>query len=145
MLTITRAPSDVIAEVRAFYAEVGYGGGVAESDITLVARLAGRLVGVVRLCAESDVVVLRGMHVHAAHQRQGLGQQLLEHCGPYLNRGPTYCLPYQHLAEFYMHAGFEVAEPGQLPSFLAERLARYISSAQKVLAMQRIPNKPATS
>jgi GNAT superfamily N-acetyltransferase len=133
------APAE-LDEVRAFYARAGYGGTVAEQDVTLVARVDGRLVGVVRLCPESGITVLRGMQVDPAHQRSGLGRRMLAACRPWLERGPACCLPYEHLIPFYALAGFEVASPAQLPEFLAERLARYRAAGQRVLAMHRRPD-----
>jgi GNAT superfamily N-acetyltransferase len=132
MVEIELVRSDGLAQVGEFYKAAGYGGGVSEDDVTLAAKSGGRMVGVVRLCTEEGVVVLRGMQVAPAFQRQGV----LGRCIPYLEQGVAYCLPYEHLVRFYGQAGFTPAAPEELPAFLARRLAAYIASGQRVLAMR---------
>lgn len=133
------ACADALASVTEFYKTVGYGGGVSAADVTLAAHVKGRLLGVVRLCEENGVTVLRGMQVVPTFQGKGIGRALLTHCIPYLDHGTAYCLPYDHLVDFYSRAGFAIAPPETLPPFLAARLAGYISSGQRTLAMQRVP------
>lgn len=137
MIAVTLAGRDALAAVAAFYAAVGYGGGIASSDLTLCAHVDGKLAGVVRLCPEHGVTVLRGMQVHPAFQRQGIGRLLLTHCAPHLDQGTAYCLPYDHLTQFYAGAGFHASDA--LPAFLAQRLQAYLASGQKLLAMKRHP------
>jgi predicted N-acetyltransferase YhbS len=137
MVTIGHVQGAELAEVGEFYSRVGYGGGVAEADTTLAAKVDGCLTGVVRLCDEAGLIVLRGMHVDPGFQGQGIGRSLLAHCLPHLDRGEAYCLPYDHLVEFYGQGGFVVAQPEAIPRFLAQRLAGYLSSGQPVLAMRR--------
>jgi predicted N-acetyltransferase YhbS len=136
--------------IAAFYRAAGYGGGVSADDITLVATAEEGIVGVVRLCREAGVTVLRGMQVDAAFQRQGIGRTLLRHCLPHLGGGVAYCLPYAHLAAFYGEAGFVPVTPAMLPPFLAERLAGYLRKGQSVIAMRRsganhMPNRSCAS
>jgi predicted N-acetyltransferase YhbS len=139
MVTIGLVQGDELARIEEFYKQAGYRGGVSKADITLAAKVDGRLAGVVRLCDEAGVIVLRGMHVAPAFQRQGIGRSLLAHCVAHLDRGVAYCLPYDHLVAFYGHVGFVEARAEALPSFLGERLAGYLSSGQRVLAMRRAP------
>jgi GNAT superfamily N-acetyltransferase len=124
-----------LARIRAFYDAVGYGGGVSEAGISFAATAGGQVIGVVRLCEEDGVTVLRGMQVAPGFRRQGIGRALLAHCMPWLDRGPSYCLPYEHLIGFYGQAGFVPVPPDALPRFLAERLDRYLLSGQRVIAM----------
>lgn len=137
MTTIATIQENELDRVREFYKAAGYGGGVSPADLTLGAKLDDRLIGVVRLCDEEGVTVLRGMQVLPAFQLQGVGLMLLEHCVPHLDRGAAYCLPYDHLVRFYGRAGFKPAAADELPAFLARRLSAYITSGQKVLAMRR--------
>lgn len=143
MLTIDIVPESGLDAVRAFYAAAGYGGGAAPRDLTLAAHMDARLAGVVRLCPEEGTIVLRGMQVAQECRRHGIGQALLAHCAPHLDRGMAYCLPYDHLTGFYGRAGFAVIGPETLPPFLAQRLATYLSQGQRVLAMRRLP-RPLT-
>src|SRR6266496_5491881 len=92
MSEVTVASTSELPEVAAFYATCGYGGGISQADTVLVSRICGQLVGVVRLCPQEGVVVLRGMQVHPAFRRQGVGSRLLSACIPFLNAGRTFCL-----------------------------------------------------
>lgn len=137
MLDIAVVQPGELARIAGFYEAVGYGGGVSPADVTLAAYKDGQLAGVVRLCDEHGVIVLRGMQVAPEFQRQGIGRALLARCLPWLDRGTAWCLPYDHLARFYGEAGFEPAPPDALPAFLSERLAGYLASGQRVMAMRR--------
>jgi predicted N-acetyltransferase YhbS len=138
-IAVHTADAAELDEVREFYKTIGYGGGVSQSDVTLTARLDGRLVGAVRLCSESGVVVLRGMQVDPSFQRKGIGRTLLQHCVPFLNTGSAYCVPYEHLTNFYGQVGFIETPPKLLPAFLAERLAGYVATNRQTVAMKRMP------
>jgi GNAT superfamily N-acetyltransferase len=138
MVTIEIVQGAELARVGEFYKSTGYGGGVSEADLTLAAKVDGRLAGAVRLCHEGGVIVLRGMQVDPAYQRKGIGHFLLTQCIPYLDWGTAYCLPYAHLVEFYCQGGFVLAKPATLPPFLAARLAGYVLAGQRVLAMRRV-------
>ena len=129
-----------LAEVGEFYDTVGYRGGVSPADTTLIARGSGRLLGAVRLCTEGGVIVLRGMQVDPAFQGKGVGRALLSHCMPYLDKKAAYCVPYDHLANFYGRVGFVETPPELLPEFLAARLAEYVAANRKTVAMSRRPS-----
>jgi predicted N-acetyltransferase YhbS len=124
-----------LARIQAFYDAVGYGGGVSEADFTFAATANGQVIGAVRLRKEGGVTVLRGMHVAPEWQRRGIGRALLARCAPWLDQGPVYCLPYDHLVDFYGQAGFRPVAPETLPRLLAGRLDRYLLSGQRVIAM----------
>ncbi|MYM27642.1 GNAT family N-acetyltransferase [Duganella sp. CY15W] len=135
-ISIGVATEAELAAVAGLYQTVGYGGGVSATDVTLCAKEGTRLAGAVRLCKEEGVMVLRGMHVHPDFQRQGIGSLLLTHCIPYLSQGESYCLPYDHLVQFYEQAGFRIAAVAGVPPFLAERLKDYLASGQQIVAMK---------
>lgn len=134
----TVGPAELV-EVEEFYRTVRYGGGVSQSDVMIAARLDGCLVGTVRLYWEGGVIVLRGMHVAPAFQGKGIGRTLLNRCAHYLDRSLAYCVPYEHLTDFYGQVGFVVTPPEFLPTFLAERLAGYVATNRRTLAMKRLP------
>jgi predicted N-acetyltransferase YhbS len=79
------------------------------------------------------------MHVAPAYQRRGIGRALLDLCVPWLDRSAAYCLPYAHLTDFYGQIGFIVTLPELLPTFLADRLAGYLATNRRTLAMKRVP------
>ena len=143
MAEIVVAREVELADVATFYDECGYIGAPSGSEIVLAARDANQLLGAVRLCFEEDVIVLRGMQVRPGYERRGLGSQLLRACVPFLDARLSYCLPYTHLVSFYRAVSFEVAQPSQLPSFLAARLAAYLAEGHAVLAMRRASCNPA--
>lgn len=130
------SPLDVRGVVE-LYREAGYGAPVEPGATLIVAKAGRRVVGVVRLCSEEQVTVLRGMQVKQGFQRQGIGARLLAACRPHLDRQQAFCLPYTHLLDFYSAAGFEVVSSAELPVFLAQRLASYLAEGQQVLAMRR--------
>lgn len=137
MIETTQARPFDLPEVSRLYAQCGYGGGVDEADITLVAKRANRVVGAVRLCNEEGVTVLRGMQIFPAFQRRGIGRTLLAACVPYLNRRDAFCLPYAHLLAFYASVGFRDVAANDAPPFLAIRLQSYLASDQDVIVMGR--------
>ena len=134
--TLTAGPQDRDAIAR-LYAEAGYGAAPGADDTVIVAKLGATLVGVVRLCPEDGVTVLRGMQVSKAYQGQGIGARLLAACAPHMAKTETFCLPYIHLQNFYAAAGFARVHGPGLPGFLANRLAAYRGRGQDVMAMRR--------
>jgi GNAT superfamily N-acetyltransferase len=131
-------PPDAQA-IATLYAEAGYGAAVGEQDTVLVVKQGTLLLGVVRLCPEGGVLVLRGMQVRREHQGQGIGARLLAACHAHLAGMESFCLPYAHLERFYGAAGFARVGAGALPDFLALRLAAYRAREQDVIAMRRAP------
>jgi N-acetylglutamate synthase-like GNAT family acetyltransferase len=138
LATVIRpANFDELPALEAFYLSCGYRAPVNPDDFNLIAVLGSDLLGAVRICKEQGVAVLRGMQVRQDWQRRGLGSRLLAACLPTLDRHVTYCLPYMHLEAFYGHAGFYLVDVRDLPDFLAQRLNKYRSEGQAVIAMQR--------
>lgn len=136
-LTIHLATSADHPAILALYDRCGYASGLAPTDELVIARNAGELVGVVRLCTEQETIVLRGMQVHPDHRRRGIGSQLLDACIVRLGDRACHCLPYDHLIGFYGGAGFQLVEAERLPPFLQDRLHRYRQSGQAVVPMLR--------
>ncbi|MGG7604173.1 GNAT family N-acetyltransferase [Massilia sp. BKSP1R2A-1] len=123
--------------IAGLYAEAGYGAALGADDTVIVAKAGATLAGVVRLCAEEGVTVLRGMQVRAACQGQGIGARLLAACVPHMAKNATFCLPYTHLEHFYAAAGFARVHGAALPAILNQRLAAYRERGQDVIAMRR--------
>ncbi len=123
--------------VAAFYASVGYGCPLAHNDRVAVAEDKGQLLAAVRLCREEGALVLRGMSVARDRQGQGLGTRLLEFAGRHLGAEPCWCLPHDHLVDFYSRAGFQVCDPLKAPPFLADRLEAYTRKGLAVVIMRR--------
>ena len=123
--------------VERFYQEAGYGTRVSEAATVFLAELSGELVGLVRLEPEQGVVVLRGMRVASAYQRQGIGTLLLRAVDEHLGTSYCYCVPYAHLSRFYGQIGFITLSPQDAPAFLLSRLIEYRDRGLDVLLMWR--------
>ena len=123
---ILQALPDETREIQDFYTSVGYPGAVDSSDIIIIARYETKLIGVVRLAYEENTQVLRGMHVAALYQKQGIGYALLQGLNYHLNDDqPCFCLPHVWLEDFYGSIGFVKTSPESVPRFLQLRLDHY--------------------
>ncbi|MGB7416956.1 MAG: GNAT family N-acetyltransferase [Thermosynechococcaceae cyanobacterium] len=107
MTIISPAKLHDMEDIKVFYRQCGYGGGLSEEDLIFIAQLEAEIVGAVRLCPNTDFFVLRGMQILAPFQRQGIGTQLLQTCTEQLANRICYCIPWQHLRSFYQQAGFQ--------------------------------------
>ena len=110
---------------------------VSGSDRVFVAEDTEMIYGAVRIESSSGVQVLRGMYMHPDHVRQGIGQQLLKAIEAALSKTDSFCIPRDHLYDFYGRAGFRVIDPNNAPSFLSKRLAGYIDEGLPVAIMYR--------
>lgn len=134
---IVLAKTTDLVSVNSFYEEVGYREGCRQSDHILVAKDEQKIVGAVRLCEEGGTLVLRGMYVAEERCGKGLGSRLLEAASAAIGEVECWCVPYVHLVDFYSRIGFCELEGETVPTFLAERLARYCSNKQAVTIMRR--------
>lgn len=139
MTIITRARPYDVEDIKAFYRQCGYGGGLSEKDLAFIARLEAKIIGAVRLCPEKGFIVLRGMQVLSSSQRQGIGKQLLQSSTEYLVNHLCYCIPWQHLRPFYQQARFQEVLPDKVPALLRARFNNYISREMRVILMCRLP------
>ncbi len=137
MVRIELATHSSLSQIASFYLACGYGGGVSEADTVLVAYDGTELAGVVRLCSESSVIVLRGMQVLPSFRRQGIGSRLLAACVPYFGPCAAFCLPWAHLETFYGSVGFVPVTPEAAPEFLSQRYSSYVARGLKVIIMGR--------
>lgn len=138
---IRRAAAEDIPRAREFYAERGYGGGIAPDDTVLLAERDGDLIGIVRLAPEEGEIVLRGMQVHPSFQRQGIGLHLLAAVASALGNRTCYCIPYAHLEDFYGRIGFAAVDLADAPPFLRSRVEGYRVrfEGKEFLLMRRDP------
>lgn len=114
------------AAAQAFYETVGYFDPITPGSIVVAARDKDhRIVGVVRLCREEGVQILRGMMLAPSVQRQGLGSRMLQVLKIGLDPECCYCLPHDWLEGFYGQIGFRIIAENRLPPHLLERLQRY--------------------
>jgi GNAT superfamily N-acetyltransferase len=121
-------------EVLAHYEICNYKGGVEDKD-TIVIAIDEEIIGAVRICYEHGKQVLRGMQIKPGWQRKGIGSAMLKFLVDQADMKGCYCLPYKHLQSFYASIGFEEIAPQYAPSFLAERLKKYLSSGSDIIMM----------
>ena len=137
MFHISQGKIDDLEEIKIFDQKCSYGGGVKPEDCVFIARIDNQLAGVVRLCSEMNVLVLRGMQVLPEFQGRGIGTKLLKSCNDYLAQQSCYCIPWNHLHSFYRQIGFQLISPAELPDFLAQRLEKYIARNMNVIPMYK--------
>jgi GNAT superfamily N-acetyltransferase len=137
VVALGRATPAELTQIEVFYQTCGYTGGVTSDDIIFVARGGGAIAGCVRLCREAGSLVLRGMHVAPAWQRQRVGTQLLHEIVGAIGTDPCYCLPWAHLEAFYGADGLVRTAQHEAPAFLQVRLAEYLARGLDVILMRR--------
>ena len=125
MIIVRSIDRSEFSRVLSFYQDTEYSGGLTASDQVVIAERHGKLLAAVRLCEEAGELVLRGMRVSTAMQRQGVGTRLLEGLVPFLRDRVCYCLPYRYLKKFYGTIGFVELDPADAPYLLQERLEHY--------------------
>ena len=124
MIVRVAEPEDMDT-IAAFYQQQGYDPPLKATDQFLIAEGVGALCGVVRVCREQGVLVLRGMRVSQEKQRRGIGSRLLLALEPLLEDNPCFCIAHAHLRTFYGQIGFVEIPVAQAPLFLQERIAGY--------------------
>lgn len=128
-----------LALVNDFYNEVDYGGVASPRDVVVVAANGDRIVGVVRICKENGILVLRGMEIAKEYQRQGIGTSMLQKVEEVLDQQECYGIPYDHLEKFYARIGFHFIDEKEAPPHLRDRIRSYRSKSngKKYAIMKR--------
>jgi N-acetylglutamate synthase-like GNAT family acetyltransferase len=129
-----------VHQVIEHYKICGYNGGIDPNDTLVVARDHNKLIGVMRLCLENHITVLRGMQILPGMQRHKVGTAMLNFCLPLIQDRNIYCLPFRHLEQFYAQIGFQVINGDSLPVLIKNRLLTYRQLGQDVIAMSRPKN-----
>jgi N-acetylglutamate synthase-like GNAT family acetyltransferase len=125
-------------EVDAFYESEKSNTRARDGDLFFLAYEGAKLLGAVRFCVEENTPMLRGMMIHSAHRKSGIGKALLRDFGEYLRQEKvenTFCLPYAHLENFYEAIGFR--KTAEMPAFLRERMKEYNGRNLGVICMRR--------
>jgi N-acetylglutamate synthase-like GNAT family acetyltransferase len=143
-MVIRFAKKDEYAEVLMHYEICNYNGVVQDDDQVIVA-VDQQIVGAVRICEEHGVKVLRGMQVKPSWQNQCIGYSILKYLANHIDMKGCYCLPYEHLRKFYSLIGFEEILPQEAPSFLAERLKKYLDTSSRDIVIMMINDLPGQS
>jgi N-acetylglutamate synthase-like GNAT family acetyltransferase len=116
-----------LAEVESFYSRCGYQGGVSPKDTLITATEGDLIIGVVRLCEEEGVTVLRGMQVVPYRRRMGVGTRMLQDVRNLVGTRACWGIAPPHLEKFYRQVGFRFVEQATAPQHLQERLQGYLA------------------
>src|SRR3989344_3950691 len=116
-------------EILYFYRDTKYGAidDVRRDDRIFLAKDRHQIIGIVRLCEEEGIVILRGMRVRENHQKQGIGMRLLELLSEEIGERECFCIPYDypHLEKLYGRFGFQRISDEEAPAYLQERAKKY--------------------
>lgn len=139
-MVITRAIQiNEFERIESFYRENEYQPAIEPSDMFLVAEHGDTIRAALRLSREQGCLVLRGMRVSPPFQGRGIGSLLLQFAREEIGDKVCYCIPYDHLRDFYAQIGFEQIAPDEAPEFLRERCERYRSEYGLDVLLMRKP------
>jgi GNAT superfamily N-acetyltransferase len=136
-IAIRHAMVEDLESVLQGYAAWGYRGTITPRDVILMAERGNELVGLVRMVPEEGTLVLRGMYVRPSDRRSGIGRKLLSAATLWLGARECYCVPYEHLEDFYGQGGFQRCDVPTAPPFLQKRLEDYCDRGLNVLLLRR--------
>ncbi|AHZ84798.1 hypothetical protein Bb109J_c2104 [Bdellovibrio bacteriovorus] len=133
--------SEAASIVDAFYEQEGKTHRARDTDLFFAAFIENTIVGICRFCIEENTPLLRSMIVHAPLRSQKIGAKILERFAQYLdenNHHPTYCIPYDHLENFYGLIGFKILKEEEATAFLQDRIQTYRKNTNdKFMFMRR--------
>ncbi|MCL6271912.1 GNAT family N-acetyltransferase [Sansalvadorimonas sp. 2012CJ34-2] len=136
-MEVIKAPVEIKNKVNQFYRAAGYSGSWGENEQAYCLSDSDNIVGAVKVESLEGVLILRGMYIASDKQSNGYGSLLLSQIEPVLNKAKSYCLPFDHLEDFYGKAGFVRISETELPAFLQKRLGKYVDQGHSVMAMMR--------
>lgn len=111
--------------IKIFYRSVDYDRKVSNTCRFVTALFGENIVGVVRVCSEKGVLVLRGMERAEEFQRKGIGSEMLREVNTIVGDRIYYALAYSPLENFYNRAGFLKIDEAAAPVLLRNRLQQY--------------------
>ncbi|OFZ29214.1 MAG: hypothetical protein A2622_14335 [Bdellovibrionales bacterium RIFCSPHIGHO2_01_FULL_40_29] len=132
--------SEAASTVDPFYEQEGKSHRARKSDLFFAAFIENTIVGVCRFCIEENTPLLRSMIIHAPLRSQKIGAKILENFAQYLDKNnfrPTYCIPYDHLGNFYGLIGFKIINEEDAPAFLRERIQTYRKNTSDTFMFMR--------
>lgn len=123
--------------IDAFYASEKRHVDVGTSERFVIAENNGIFIGVMRLCKEEGEYILRTMYISEVFRGKGLGREMLKVFEPLIEGKICYCLPFEHLAEFYGSIGFKSIAIDLAPPHVQKRLTEYIRKGLSIIVMMR--------
>jgi GNAT superfamily N-acetyltransferase len=125
--------------VKAFYQKTTYqsAASTAPDDEIIAAFNAEDIIGLYRLCTESEVCVLRGFFVLPQFQNKGIGTLMLMQLNDVLQKRICYLICKKQTNTFYAKAGFVIGT-NNISNFLLQRKNKYNNPEMNILT------RPAT-
>lgn len=138
-MEIKIATEDSFSDVIKFYHAInGEENTVIQATEQVVVACSDHLIiGAVRVCRESGVLVLRTLYVLPQYRGLGTATKILKKVKEIIDNDECYCLPYPHVRSFYGRIGFVEIEYVDLPTFLQKRYTEYNQSF-RVIAMKKV-------
>ncbi|MBI2047518.1 MAG: GNAT family N-acetyltransferase [Parcubacteria group bacterium] len=124
-LVIEKANRGDMEKVREFYRSQDYNQEINQECKIIVAQIDDEIIGVVRVCPENGIRVLRGMQIKPEKQGRGIGSRMLCEIKKLLEGKDCFAIPYKHLEEFYGQIGFKKINEKEAPEFLDKRIIEY--------------------
>jgi GNAT superfamily N-acetyltransferase len=125
MLDIMEWEGD-LRPINDFYRRCGYDDIAHRGEKVIIAKEQGSIIGVVRLCRDRGVLLLRGMEVAEGFRHRGVATRLLTKVQEAVGDGECYGISYAHLEKLYSGGGFDfLSDEGIAPMAVRSRLATY--------------------
>lgn len=117
--------TQVSKKIKDFYKSVGYKHNIDSACTFIGAFLNEEIIGLVRICPEGGVLMLRGMQVKPGLQQRNIGKKMLVEVSELLKGKECYGIPYDYLENFYGLIGFKKIAESEAPEFLQKRIESY--------------------
>lgn len=92
-------------------------------------------VAVVCISYAETFPTLHGMEVTSEHQGKGLGTKLLLKIVEFMEDERVFCIPYNHLEDFYGQGGFVKIPINEAPSVYQDHIKNYTTKGMDVILM----------
>lgn len=135
-LIVSHLKDPQLKDAQQFYQNCGYKTPILPSEKVVVAKIDKKIVGVVRICHEEGVKILRGMQVDRNYLRCGIGRALLLKTKDIIKDDPCYCIPHKWLEDFYGIIEFKKIEISQGPEHLQNRLRSHKEKYPHLIMMR---------
>jgi N-acetylglutamate synthase-like GNAT family acetyltransferase len=104
---------------------------VKRTDRTIISADKEIVIGVLRLCEENGIDILRGFNVQNEYQKKGIGLSMLIEAEKYMLERTCYLICKETLNSLYEKVGFY--QTSEVPEFLKERMLSYNNDKLNIL------------
>lgn len=125
--------------VKQFFKKNGMRAQAPKGDIIYIATLNNLIVAALRLQPVNNCFLLRSMCVSREQRNTGIGSALLQFLQSELTKTCCYSFPYEHLADFYLRANFQLCDTALAPQAISNKFERYLENGKKLILMIHKP------